>query len=126
MPWDALKYVGSGLTLAAFVVAAIAWLLKSKSEEKERLIDLAKDDERAGLVRDALEFFSVDTAGACALRNHARTKHACQGESPVPASTASHNALPRHAIARRTGPASVSGRASRTTGRQARLAWRAG
>src|SRR5450755_3200680 len=63
MPWDAIKYVGSGLTLAAFVVAAIAWLLKSKSEEKERLIDLAKDDERAGLVRDALEFFSVDTAG---------------------------------------------------------------
>src|ERR1022692_740143 len=63
MPWDAIKYVGLGLTLAAFVVAAIAWLLKSKSEEKERLIDLAKDDERAGLVRDALEFFSVDTAG---------------------------------------------------------------
>src|ERR1022692_677762 len=63
MPWDAIKYVGLGLTLAAFVVAAIAWLLKSKSEEKERLIDLAKDEERAGLVRDALEFFSVDTAG---------------------------------------------------------------
>lgn len=63
MPWEAIKYVGSGLTLAAFIVAAIAWLLKSKSEEKERLIDLAKEDERAGLVRDALEFFSVETAG---------------------------------------------------------------
>jgi len=49
--------------LAAFIVAAIAWILKSKSEERERLIDLAKEDERADLVRDALEFFSVDTAG---------------------------------------------------------------
>jgi HEAT repeat protein/Tfp pilus assembly protein PilF len=63
MPWEAIKYVGSGLTLAAFIIAAIAWLLKSKSEERERLINLANDDERAGLVRDALEFFSVDTAG---------------------------------------------------------------
>jgi len=63
MPWEAIKYVGSGLTLAAFVVAAIAWILKSKSEERERLIDLAKEDERADLVRDALEFFRVDASG---------------------------------------------------------------
>src|SRR5262245_8381475 len=63
MPWEAIKYVGSGLTLAAFVVAAIAWILKSKSEERERLIGLAKEDERAALVRDALEFFRVETAG---------------------------------------------------------------
>jgi len=63
MPWDAIKYVGSGLTLAAFIVAAIAWVLKSRSEERAKLIDLAKEDERADLVRDALEFFRVDTAG---------------------------------------------------------------
>src|SRR5262245_16055989 len=63
MPWDAIKYVGSGLTLAAFIVAAIAWILKSKSEERARLIDLAKEDERADLVRNALEFFDVDTSG---------------------------------------------------------------
>ena len=63
MPWEAIKYVGSALTLAAFIIAAIAWIIKSKSEERERLIDLAKEDERADLVRDALEFFRVDTAG---------------------------------------------------------------
>jgi hypothetical protein len=63
MPWDAIKYVGSGLTLVAFIVAVIAWVLKSKSEERAKLIDLAKEDERADLVRNALEFFQVDTAG---------------------------------------------------------------
>jgi hypothetical protein len=63
MPWDAIKYVGSGLTLAAFIIAVIAWILKTKSEERAKLIDLAKEDERADLVRNALEFFAVDTAG---------------------------------------------------------------
>ncbi|HTL18729.1 MAG TPA: HEAT repeat domain-containing protein [Patescibacteria group bacterium] len=63
MPWEAIKYVGSGLTLAAFIVAAIAWLLKSKSEERGQLIHLAKEEDRADLVRDALEFFRIDTSG---------------------------------------------------------------
>lgn len=62
MPWDAIKYVGSGLTLAAFVAAVIAWVIKSKLEERGRLIKGAKEDDRASLVRDALEFFHVDTS----------------------------------------------------------------
>src|SRR5262245_34273945 len=63
MPWHVIQYVSSGFTLAAFVVAVIAWVLKSKSEAKGKLIGLAKEDERASLVRDALEFFHVETAG---------------------------------------------------------------
>jgi len=61
--WQAIQYVSSGFTLAAFVVAVIAWVSKSKSEERAKLIDLAKEDERAKLVQDALEFFHVETAG---------------------------------------------------------------
>jgi hypothetical protein len=61
--WQAIQYVGSGLTLAAFVVAVVAWVVKSKSEERERLIGSAGERERADLVRDALEFFRVDTSG---------------------------------------------------------------
>src|SRR6266496_5531143 len=61
--WQAIQYVGSGFTLAAFVVAVIAWVVKSRSEARERLIGSARETERAELVRDALEFFRVDTTG---------------------------------------------------------------
>src|SRR5450759_529274 len=81
MPWEAIKYVGSGLTLAAFIVAAIAWILKSKSEERERLIDLAKEDERAELVRDALEFFRVDTAGLTKAQQYQLALEQIRGRS---------------------------------------------
>lgn len=62
MPWEAIKYVSSGLTLVAFLVAAIVVVLKSKIRETERLIKTASEGDRAGLVKDALEFFSVDTS----------------------------------------------------------------
>lgn len=60
--WQAIQYVSSGLTLVAFVVAAIVGVLRSKIREKERLIKTASESDRAGLVKDALEFFSVDTS----------------------------------------------------------------
>lgn len=61
--WQSIQYVSSGLTLVAFIVAAAAAAYKSKSRERERLIQSAKDDQRAELVRNALEFFNVDTTG---------------------------------------------------------------
>jgi uncharacterized protein YjbI with pentapeptide repeats len=60
--WQAIQYVSSGLTLVAFVVAAIVGVLRSKIREKERLIKTAGESDRASLVKDALEFFSVDTS----------------------------------------------------------------
>ncbi len=61
--WESIQYVTSGLTLAAFIAAAIAWVSKSKIEERERLINSADSDKRADLVKSALEFFDVDIAG---------------------------------------------------------------
>ncbi len=59
--WDAIAYVSSGLTLAAFLAAAATWILKAKSDEKVKLIGSATDNNRAKLVQDAMEFFYVDT-----------------------------------------------------------------
>jgi hypothetical protein len=61
--WVAIQYVTSGLTLVAFLVAVIAWVYKSKSEERERLIQAAPEDTRPDLVHSALEFFDVNTVG---------------------------------------------------------------
>lgn len=61
--WQAIAYVSSGVSLAAFLATAIAWVLKTKSEERERLIRTASESDRAPLVSDALEFFHVDAAG---------------------------------------------------------------
>jgi len=59
--WEAIAYVSSGFTLAAFVAAVSAWIIKGKSEEKQKLISVAADENRAKLVQDALEFFHVET-----------------------------------------------------------------
>ncbi len=61
--WQAISYVTSGLTLLAFAYSVIAWIYKTKSEERERLIRIAKEEQRAELVRNALEFFHVETKG---------------------------------------------------------------
>ncbi|WP_339934661.1 Shedu anti-phage system protein SduA domain-containing protein [Vreelandella glaciei] len=59
--WEAIAYVSSGFTLAAFIAAAVAWILNKKSEEKGRLIELADSSTKALLVQDALEFFHVNS-----------------------------------------------------------------
>jgi hypothetical protein len=61
--WQAIAYVSSGVSLVAFLAAVAAWFFKSKSEERERLIRTANEADRASLVRNALEFFQVETAG---------------------------------------------------------------
>lgn len=59
--WAIIAYVSSGFTLAAFVTAIVAWVLKVKSEEKGRLIASAKTEIKAKLVQNTLEFFHVET-----------------------------------------------------------------
>jgi ribosomal protein L24 len=61
--WDIIKYVSSGFTLAAFLAAVVAAVLKNWIGHKERLISSAREADRAQLVSDALEFFPVDSIG---------------------------------------------------------------
>lgn len=63
MPWKAIAYVGSGLTLAAFIVAVAAWVYRTKVLERERTIRLAPDNERTQLIERTLEFFDINTSG---------------------------------------------------------------
>lgn len=61
MPWSAIAYVTSGLTLIAFVVAIAAWVQRNNILGTERRIRLAPPKERAQLVEQTLEFFKIDT-----------------------------------------------------------------
>ena len=60
--WEAIGYVSSGLTLVAFLAAIVSFSLRNKSLREEQLIKSVPESERAPLVRDALEFFHVDTS----------------------------------------------------------------
>jgi hypothetical protein len=59
--WMALKYVGSGLTLVAFVCALAAWLYRYQLQKKERLIRSVPEGERARLVEQTLVLFKVES-----------------------------------------------------------------
>lgn len=61
--WKAIAYVSSGVTLVAFIIAVAASIYRNQILKTERVIRLAPEDARAGLVERALEFFSVDTGG---------------------------------------------------------------
>lgn len=62
MPWEAIKYVSSGVTLLAFIAAIVFAIYRRSLLSRERLIELAPAAERARLVKSTLhEFFDVDT-----------------------------------------------------------------
>src|SRR5580700_10050679 len=62
MPWEAIKYVSSGVTLVAFIAAIVLAIYRRTLLSRERLIELAPADERAQLVKSTLqEFFDVKT-----------------------------------------------------------------
>jgi hypothetical protein len=59
--FEAVPLVTTAFTLAAFLAAVAAWLVRHKMQEKERLLKTAPEEKRALLVASALEFFQVDT-----------------------------------------------------------------
>jgi hypothetical protein len=62
VPWDAIKYVSSGLTLVAFIAAAILTGYRRSLLSRERLINLTPAGQRAQLVKSTLkEYFDVNT-----------------------------------------------------------------
>jgi hypothetical protein len=62
-PFQAIKYVTSGITLVAFLAATIAWVYRYRLKSRKQTIELAEPAARAALVERTLEFFTVDTAG---------------------------------------------------------------
>jgi hypothetical protein len=63
LPWEAIKYVSTGFTLCAFVVAALLSYFKSQTQEQRKRIESARPEDRADLVVRTLEFFNIDTTG---------------------------------------------------------------
>ena len=61
--WQSLQYVTTGFTLAAFIAAAIASVLKRQADNQLKAIQSAPEADRADLVRDALEFLHVKPSG---------------------------------------------------------------
>lgn len=61
--WSAATQVTTGVTLAAFAIAAAAWLYRTYLLRKERMIISALPKDRARLVQNALEIFDVPTEG---------------------------------------------------------------
>jgi hypothetical protein len=69
--FEAIKYVGSGLTLVAFIVAAIAWAYRSSLTSRKQTIELAPAEERPALIERTLkEFFVVDTGNLTAEQKY--------------------------------------------------------
>lgn len=59
--FDAISMVTSGLTLAAFIGALIAFVIRHRINREKELIEQAPESDRAELIKNALEFFNVDT-----------------------------------------------------------------
>ncbi len=63
MQWSAIKYVTSGLTLAAFAIAAVAWLVARRMSQTQKVIETAPSRDRLKAAALALERFQVDVSG---------------------------------------------------------------
>src|SRR5689334_3549171 len=63
MPWAAIKYVSSVVTLCAFVAAAIVVALKNRADSQLKQIETASKIDRPRVINDLNEFFPVATEG---------------------------------------------------------------
>lgn len=64
--WGAIQYVTSGLTLVAFVAAAVSWLLKSRQDSVGDLIRRANKNDLPGILDTYLRGAKIDTGGLSA------------------------------------------------------------
>lgn len=58
-PFEAIQYVGTPLTLVAFVVAVLAWVYRSRLAERRKLIETAPAEDRAAMMEAAIRDFST-------------------------------------------------------------------
>ena len=58
-PFEAIQYVGTPLTLVAFVVAVVAWVYRARLAERRKLIETAPSEQRGDLMVAAIRDFST-------------------------------------------------------------------
>ena len=68
--WESIKYVSSALTLAAFVVAAVTFLLRTLILQRVDLIERAQPKDRPALVSKALGDLDIDTKNWSEEKQH--------------------------------------------------------
>jgi hypothetical protein len=61
--WQAIQYVGSGLSLIAFIVAAITYAYRAKLQQRARIILGAPEKERIEAIAATAELFKLDLSG---------------------------------------------------------------
>jgi tetratricopeptide (TPR) repeat protein len=61
--WGALHYVETGLSLVAFVVAAILWAYRARLTHRAKIIKSAPEQDRLEAITATAEFFRVDVSG---------------------------------------------------------------
>src|SRR5215831_59996 len=61
--WGALQYVGTGLSLIAFAVAAILFAYRARLAHRAEIIRSAPEKERLEAIAITAEFFRVDVSG---------------------------------------------------------------
>lgn len=69
--WEAIKYVGTPLTLLAFVVAVAAQIYRARTINLRKLVDSVPEADRAGLIESTLRDFTVvDTTAMTRTQKH--------------------------------------------------------
>src|SRR5215471_1622157 len=61
--WGALQYVGTGLSLVAFIVAAILLAYRARLTNRAEIIKSAPEKERLEAIATTAEFFRVNVSG---------------------------------------------------------------
>jgi hypothetical protein len=61
--WSAIQYVGSGLSLVAFVVAIALFAYRARLKQRARIIQSAPAADRLKAIEATAEFFNVDVSG---------------------------------------------------------------
>jgi hypothetical protein len=65
--WSAIQYIGSGLSLVSFVVAAALYAYRARLRHQADIIKSAPEKDRLEAIATAAEFFRVDVSKVAAL-----------------------------------------------------------
>jgi hypothetical protein len=61
--WQAIQYVGSGLSLIAFIVAAGTYAYLAKLRQRARIISSASEKEKIAAINATADRFQLDLSG---------------------------------------------------------------